>query len=123
MVGWYAAIPRLRLGFALALIGGIIILLCGIVFVAMSSELVEKLGEQQLEEELTQQALSTVGILGIVLGILVIVGAILARYRERKILGGMMAIIGSLLSLFSGGGLIVGMLLGISGGALILAAR
>jgi len=122
-VGWYAAIPRLRLGFALALIGGIIILLCGIVFVAMSSELVEKLGEQQLEEELTQQALSTVGILGIVLGILVIVGAILARYRERKILGGMMAIIGSLLSLFSGGGLIVGMLLGISGGALILAAR
>lgn len=122
-MGWYAAIPRLRLGFALALIGGIIILLCGIVFVAMSSELVEKLGEQQLEEELTQQALSTVGILGIVLGILVIVGAILARYRERKILGGMMAIIGSLLSLFSGGGLIVGMLLGISGGALILAAR
>ena len=56
------------------------------------------------------------------MGVLVIVGSILGL-KGKKLAGGLLVLIPSILSFFSGGGFIIGMILGIVGGALILASK
>ncbi len=57
------------------------------------------------------------GIVSVVLGIVVVVGALLLRNPDRARQGGITVIAFSVLSIFAGGGFIVGLILGVVGGA------
>jgi len=63
------------------------------------------------------------GIFGIVSAILVLAGGALAYYRDLRTAGGIIVILFSILSLFGGAGLFIGLVLGIVGGVLILTNR
>ncbi len=60
------------------------------------------------------------GIVSIVLGVMVILGAILLDKPDRARQGGITVLAFSVLSIFSGGGFIAGLILGVIGGAIAL---
>jgi hypothetical protein len=60
---------------------------------------------------------------GIIFGIIVLVGAIMIYRPGREMVGGILVIIFSILSIIIGGGFIIGLILGIIGGALGLAKK
>ncbi len=62
------------------------------------------------------------GVFGLFFGGMVIVGAALG-YKGKTTAGGVLAIVFSVFSLLSGGGFLIGFILGIVGGALILAGK
>jgi Na+-driven multidrug efflux pump len=57
-------------------------------------------------------------VVGLVFGIIVLVGAILMRKPEKAKIGAILVLIFSILSIVIGGGFVIGMILGIIGGAL-----
>ena len=61
------------------------------------------------------------GIVSIVIGVVVILGAILMQKTDRVREGGITVLAFSILSIFSGGGYLAGLILGVIGGALALA--
>jgi len=63
------------------------------------------------------------GIFGVVSGLLIILGGALAYYRDFRVGGGVIVLLFSILSLFGGGGLFLGLILGVIGGVLILLNR
>ena len=66
---------------------------------------------------------ATLAAIGVILAILVIIGAILIYMPGKEIIGGILVIIFSILSIFIGGGFLIGLILGIIGGALGLAKK
>ena len=126
-------------GFILSIIGSALILMFALTLVYTS--LNPSLIEGQLEtaftpsseqmgnmtsEELFAFSLNMIGMLGIfglVCGILIIVGGLLAYYKGMKVAGGVIIIIFSILSIFSFGGFFIGMILGIIGGGLVLMTK
>lgn len=111
-------------------IGSILILLGGIsaVLASQNPELWSETLPDTLPEgitvEMLTQLLLVLGILGIICGILVLTGAVLF-YKGYKIGGGVLTILFSLLSFFSGGGSLfipfLGLILGVIGGILGIA--
>ena len=57
------------------------------------------------------------GIVTLVLGVMVLLGAFLMRIKGREREGGLTVIAFSVLTIFAGGGYIVGVILGVLGGA------
>ncbi len=112
--------------FILSLIGGIIILLTALLVLASSfvirEEELKRLLPVEIDVENLRSIVQIAGLVGIVSGILVIVGAIMinsGKLRRVKI-GGIIAIIFSIASIFAGGGLFIGLILGLIGGILAL---
>ncbi len=69
-------------------------------------------------------ALATLGVVGLVLAILVIIGSILIYMPGKEVIGGILVLVFSIISLFfTAGGLFIGLILGIIGGALGLAKK
>ncbi len=101
-------------GFTISLIAGILILSNGLL---LSTAIGSILG-------LVLPTLSGRIIIaaGIVFGGLVIIGSILLD-RGKRTIGGLMVVIFSTLSIIIGGGFLIGLILGIVGGALGLAGR
>jgi hypothetical protein len=62
------------------------------------------------------------GSISIVLGLMVIAGALLIRKPDRSRQGGITVVAFSVLSILAGGGFIAGLILGVSGGALALSS-
>jgi len=60
-------------------------------------------------------------IIGLICGIIVLIGTYMLYKGEKSLVGGILVIIGSVISLAIGGGFFIGFLLGIIGGALGLA--
>ena len=125
-------VKKSKVGFILSIIGAILVLLNAIALFFLPSSL-SNLSEAQLEafEPLAEQAnmpveqimahmYSIMGGFGIVCAILIIVGGLLAYYKGMKVAGGILIIIFSILSIFSLGGFLIGMILGIIGGILVL---
>ena len=128
-------VKKSKAGFILTITGAIVVLLGAVSLFSFSSNL-SNLGIEQLEafEALAEQMNMSVekmvtslyggmGIFGIVCAILIIVGGLLAYYKGMRVAGGIIIIIFSILSIFSLGGFIIGMILGIIGGALILVTK
>jgi len=128
-------VKRSRAGFILSIIGAIIVLFGAISLFSFSSNL-SALGEEQLEtfealaeqmgipvEEMLTSLYGGMGVFGIVCAILMVVGALLAYYKGMRVAGGIIVLLFSILSIFSSGGFFIGMILGIVGGALILATK
>lgn len=107
--------------FVLSLIAGILILINGAVVGAVRSFIgphIPGMGERALVTGI----LSTVMVVGIVLGLIVIVAAVmLYRNPAQKTMWGVIVLVLSIISIFIGGGFIIGLILGIIGGALALA--
>ncbi len=116
-------------GFAISLIAGIIILINGLIILAAASLLSSLTGFIPTGipgGDLTGAAITFVqmlGAAGTIFAIIVIIGAILIYMPGKEIIGGILVIIFSLLSIVVGGGFILGLILGIIGGALGLAKK
>lgn len=124
-----APVKKATAGFAISLIGGIIILINGLLILAAAS-LLSSLGGLIPTipgvPEVTGAAIAFVqmiGAAGTIFAIIVIIGAILIYMPGKEIIGGILVIIFSLLSIVVGGGFILGLILGIIGGALGLAKK
>lgn len=96
--------------FVLSLLGGIFILLGGVVIAAIGAAIFAFLPAVGL----------VIGVIGLALGILVIVGAIMLYiHPEQHVTWGVIVLVFSILSIFTSlGGFLVGLILGIIGGAL-----
>jgi len=106
--------------FALSLIAGILILINGVILGAVGSFIapfIPGMGEKALVTGI----LGTVMVVGIILGLIVIVAAVmLYRNPAQKTMWGVIILVLSIISIFIGGGFIIGLILGIIGGALAL---
>jgi MFS family permease len=112
--------------FILSLIGGIIILSVALLALAasflISEEELKRFLPVEIDIENLRSIVQIAGLVGIASGILVIVGAIMinsGKLRRVKI-GGIIAIIFSIASIFAGGGFFIGLILGLIGGILAL---
>jgi hypothetical protein len=115
----------------LALVGGIVILLGGVVFVAASVFILPHLDYANLNTPqgltpgsipaLVSGVVGVMGVLGLVSGVIVLVSAVmlLANVGERRTWG-VLILVFSVLSFLGLGGFIVGAILGIVGGILTL---
>lgn len=112
---------RATAGFAISLIAGIIILINALIILALTSfmsGLFDAIGLSFLSTAFTAYAA-----VGLLFAILVLVGAVLIFMPGREVIGGILVLIFSILSIIIGGGFIIGLILGIIGGALGLAKK
>lgn len=113
-----ASLPKKpTLGFALSLVGGILILLRGIVRI-VAGDVITFVGSDEVRHRfLAGLALNLLGGIAVVFAILIIVGAYF-MYNGVTTAGGVIVIIFSLLSIFVGSGWLIGLILGLIGGIL-----
>lgn len=137
--GYEYEIPKTkpRIGFILAVVAGIFIILSAVMVLYLGPSLLEAEEMQETLGELAESFNMTtsevvdlmssmyfgMGIFGVVSGLLIILGAALAYYRDFRVGGGVIVLLFSILSLFGGGGLFLGLILGVIGGILILLNR
>ncbi|MCW4031953.1 MAG: DUF6114 domain-containing protein [Candidatus Bathyarchaeota archaeon] len=106
--------------FALSLIAGIIFLINGALLGAVGSFIAPFIPGAS-ETALVTGILSTLMVVGIILGIIVIVAALmLYRNPAQKTMWGIIILVLSIVSVFIGGGFGIGLILGIIGGILAL---
>ncbi len=107
-------------GFVLSLLSGVLIVLQG-VFLVIRSRLILELGLGAIRRHsLDAREFGILGVLTVVLGLIVILGAWLLCNSKNERQGAVTVIAFSALSIFTGGGYLVGLLLGVIGGALVL---
>lgn len=110
-------VKKATAGFIVSLIAGILILINALVFIGLAS-LFEELGLG-----FATGIIAGFAAVGLIFAVLVIVGAVLIYMPGKEIIGGILVLIFSILSLFIGGGFLIGLILGIIGGALGLAKK
>jgi len=108
---------RATAGFAISLVAGILVLLDGFVLLAVSSYVNSLTGYD------LGFAVGALGGLAIVFALIILFGAWLIYTPGKETLGGVLVLIFSIVSIFTGGGFFVGLILGIIGGALGLAKK
>jgi hypothetical protein len=109
-----------RTGFILSVVSGALFTIQGLLHVIRTQWALELgLGEFR-RHSLRGIDFKVLGIVTIILGIVVLLGAYLLRKPGRERQGGITVIAFSVLSIFTGGGYLVGVLLGVIGGALAL---
>jgi len=120
-------VKKATAGFIVSLIGGIIDALVAVIMIAAASwmaEFGESIGYPGFGAELAAAALATWGAIGLILAILVIIGAVLIYMPGKEVIGGILVLVFSIISLFfTAGGLFIGLILGIIGGALGIAKK
>ncbi len=114
---------RAMAGFIVSLIAGTIILAVSLFMTVMMSWMASFVGDFFGDfyafdlGGLFGAVAWTYGVLGLILGLLVIVGALLI-YKRKEVIGGVLVLIGSILSIVAGGGFLLGLVFGIVGGIL-----
>ncbi len=68
-------------------------------------------------------ALRHVGVIAIIFGVLILIGAVLIYSPGKETVGGVVVLIFAILSILTGGGFLVGFVLGIVGGVLALTKK
>ena len=111
---------RASIGFITSLFAGIFIMVNALALFTLA-EFIESLGG--LLPIFIEGLFSTLAAIGVILAVLVIIGAILIYMPGREILGAILVLIGSVLSLGIGGGFIIGLVLGVIGGCLGLVKK
>lgn len=112
-------------GFAISLIAGIIVLINALFVLALTSyisSISSAIGIPGISGAVGA-ALALYGAIGLIFSIIVIIGAILIYMPGREVAGGVLVLIFSILSIIIGGGFIIGLILGIIGGALGIAKK
>lgn len=119
---------RAIIGFALSLVAGIFILLNGLAFIALQSFLNSIIELVPIPVAIpglgiAEAVFATIGAIGVVFAIIVFVGAFLIYMPGKEVIGGIIVLIFSILSIVAMGGFFIGMILGIIGGALGIAKK
>jgi len=110
---------RATLAFALSLAGAVIILAQGLVRI-FHGEIIF-LGSDEIRRRLIAGlALDIVGAIAIVFAVLIIIGAYFMYNPGTQVVGGVLVLIFSALSIIAGGGWLIGLILGIIGGVICL---
>lgn len=115
-----APVKRATAGFALSLVAGIFVILDGL-FLLVASSILKDLGVGDIAG--VGLTLDVLGMLGVVFAIIIFIGAWLIYTPGKEMLGGILVLIFSIISIITGGGFFLGMILGIIGGALGLAKK
>jgi hypothetical protein len=105
--------------FVLSLAGGILVLLEGLIRI-IRGEALAVFGTDRLWSRLLGLAIRVDGLIGIVLAVIIIVGAVLIYNSKTQMTGGVIVLIFALLSIIAGGGWLIGLILGVIGGILAL---
>lgn len=109
-----------RTGFVLSMVSGTLIAIQGLLLLIRTQWGIEiGLGEFR-RHALRGIDFKVLGIVTIVLGIVVLLGAYLLRRPGRERVGGITVVAFSILTIFAGGGYLAGVVLGVIGGALAL---
>lgn len=121
-------VKRATAGFVISLIAGILILINGAVLIWLSTAIETFTGfmpQMSMGIEEAAEAMRTVGmtmgVIGLVLGIIVLIGAVLVYTPGKEVIGGVLVLIVSIISIVVGGGFMIGLILGIIGGVLGIA--
>jgi hypothetical protein len=113
-------VKRATMGFVISLVAGILILVEGVVRLVRGR--VFEFGVDVIRRRIFAfLTLREAGVIAIVFGILVVIGACLIYSSGKEVAGGLIVLVFSILSIFVGGGFLAGFILGIIGGALGLA--
>ncbi|MCS7115959.1 MAG: hypothetical protein RMJ31_02685 [Nitrososphaerota archaeon] len=123
-----STIKRPIAGFVLSLISGIFILINAILFTIFTGFIhtfiltcsIIRYGVCEIPFNPPLTFISLLAILGLVCGMIILLASYLT-YRGRVILGGLLTLTFSILSIVVGGGFLIGMILGIIGGVFTLA--
>lgn len=119
-IGTWPTPERPTAAFALSLFAGILILINGAVLGVVGSFIAPFIPGIQ-EAALVTAILNTLMAVGIILGVIVVVAAVmLYRNPAQKTLWGVVILVLSIISIFVGGGFFIGLILGLIGGALAL---
>ena len=102
-------------GFIISFIAGILILINALMFVALA-DFLEELGASL--PIFVTGIFTGLAAVGVILGVLVIIGAFLIYSAGKETIGGILVIIFSIISIVIGGGFLLGLILGIIGGVL-----
>jgi len=105
-------------GFIISLIAGLLILVQGILRFVRGTLISGLFSDEIRRRILAGLALEAIGIIAIILGILVLIGAYLIYSLGNEMAGGIIVVVLSVLSILTGGGFLVGFILGIIGGVL-----
>ncbi len=114
-MGETVKVKRAWAGFVISLIAGILILAAGLWLFSMVSAFSGFAGASFTG--LLGAIGAMYGVLGLVFGLIVIIGAVMI-YMRKEVIGGVLVLIFSLISILAGGGFIIGLILGIVGGIL-----
>ena len=115
-------VKRATAGFIISIIAAILILLNAIL-VGTAVTLFSGILAMMMPFPIVAEAIVMWAAAGVIFGIIVLIGAILIYKPGRELTGGILVIIFSILSIIIGGGFIIGLILGIIGGALGLAKK
>jgi len=117
-------VKRATAGFIVSLIGGIIDAIVALIIIGVGGFISELDETIPGVTDAAGFAIATVGAIGLILAILVIVGAILIYMPGKEVIGGILVLVFSIIcAFFTLGGLIIGLILGIVGGALGIAKK
>jgi hypothetical protein len=111
---------RASVGFIVSLIAGILILINSIAFFALA-DFIASLGD--MLPFFVDGIFETLGAVGAIIALVVIVGGFLIYMPGKETIGGIMVIIFSIVSIVIGGGFLIGLILGIIGGILGLTKK
>lgn len=118
---------RATAGFIISLIASILILINAVLVSAFIGMMGTAFAWTTIPHYMRFPLLSTILSIysgaGILFGIIVLVGAVLIYMPGKEVAGGILVIIFSLFSIIIGGGFIIGLILGIIGGALGIAKK
>jgi asparagine N-glycosylation enzyme membrane subunit Stt3 len=113
----------------LALVGGILMILCGMLLAAVGSFILPYIDYANLQTPanvanlpgLVSGVITMVGFFGLISGIIVLASAVMIRvYPAQRKTWGVLMLVFSVLSFFGVGGFVVGAILGIVGGVMTL---
>jgi len=113
----------------LALVSGILIVLCGMLLAAVGAFILPYIDYSNLQAPaniinlpgLVSGAVTMVGLFGLISGIIVLASAVMLRvYPDQRKTWGVLMLVFSVLSFFGLGGFVVGAILGIAGGIMTL---
>jgi hypothetical protein len=109
---------RANIGFALSLVASLVILSQGILRMTRG-EILESLGISRFRIfDILGLRWEITGAIGIVFSVLILIGAILIYSIGKETVGGITVLVFAALSILTGGGWLVGLILGIVGGVL-----
>jgi hypothetical protein len=111
-------IRKATAGFVVSLIAAVIILVQGIIRI-LRGEVMAFLGSEDLRQRVFSGIrLEVVGVIAIIFAIIIIFGAYLIYSPGKEVAGGAIVLIFSALSIITGGGWLIGLIIGIVGGIL-----
>ncbi len=111
---------QVRMGFILSVVSGVLILMQG-TFRVVRGQWALELGIGEFRRHaLGGTDLRVLGIMTVVVGAVILLGAYLMRASGRERMGAITVLVFSTLSISTGGGYLVGLILGVVGSAIVL---